>query len=387
MDLHEYQTKSLLTRFAIPSPPFVVISALEDAPRLLERAGFESGVVKIQIHAGGRGKALGVKIGNSRDELLAIIEQLLHKQFHTHQTGPLGLPASKVIVTPKVSIVKELYLGLTIDRKASSALFISSAAGGMDIEGVATQNPKAIFKEPLQSPHLRSFQLRRIVASFGLPTTYTGQLTRIVEGLIAAFFQYDMELLEVNPLVLTREGTLMALDAKAKIDDNALFRQKELATLFDPTQLSAYEIEAKAVDLSFISLSGNIGCMVNGAGLAMATMDLIKFWGGEPANFLDVGGGATEERVVAGFRLLLKDPKITAILVNIFGGIMNCMIIAKALIQALKEFPNAPKIVVRMEGTHVDQAWALLMASKLPISIAKSFDEAAQLVVKKAKGV
>jgi succinyl-CoA synthetase beta subunit len=393
MELHEYQTKSLLSRFGIPSPPFVIIDRKEEAPDLLQRAGFDSGVVKVQIHAGGRGKAGGVQLCNSREELLAATNELLNKKFFTNQTAGTGLIASKVLVTPKVSIEKELYIAVTIDRRAASAIFVSSALGGIEIESMASQNPKAISKEPIQSPQLHPFQLRRIIHSLGLQERYTEQLGQIIKGLITAFFQYDMELLEINPLVLAKEGRVLALDAKAKIDDNALYRQKELATLFDPTQVSAYELEAKANELSFISLEGNIGCMVNGAGLAMATMDLIKFWGGSPANFLDVGGSATEERILAGFRLLLKDPKIQAILVNIFGGIMNCILIAKALIQALHEFDavkqqrRLPGIVVRMEGTHVDQAWSLLHSSKVPITIAKSFDEAAQLVVKKSKEV
>ncbi len=386
MELHEYQTKSLLSRWGIPITPYIVLKSYETIEEQIRASGIHQGVIKIQIHAGGRGKASGVRIGKTVEELIEHSHDMFGKRFVTPQTGPDGLPVNSLILTPLVDIETEYYLSLVVDRKAGSVMVIASTEGGVEIEEVARNNPKKIHKEVVpDSMRLRRFQVQRLLKALRWNNSLAERGTQIIDSLTQLFFRYDLLSLEINPLVLTRQGTLLALDGKASVDDNALFRQKELAAIFDTSQLHKLELEAKKVDLAYIAMQGNIGCMVNGAGLAMATMDLIRYWGGSPANFLDVGGGASEDKVIQGFNIILSDQSVTAVLVNIFGGIMNCQIIAEALIKAIKHSPRSVPIVVRMEGTHVQEAKARLIESKIPLYFAKDLDDAAKRVVEIAK--
>ena len=382
MELHEFQAKEQLKKFGIEVPFFAVASTLEEASALIEKHSFNQAVVKIQVHAGGRGKAGGVKIGKSPKEIKEHVQALLGMRIVNAQTGPSGIIAKKVLLSELIQIAKEYYFAITIDRARGAVSVIVSPEGGMEIEELASKSPEKLLVETIgDTKKLYRFQLLRLIKFLQIPQGAEQSAMRFIGSCIRAFFELDAELLEINPLVLTEKGQLLALDAKLTIDDNALFRHKDLLLLADPSQISFEELEAKSHDLAYVSLNGNIGCMVNGAGLAMATMDLIRFWGGEPANFLDVGGGASEEKVAAGFSIVMNDPKVKAILVNIFGGIMNCETIASALIQIIKKTKLVHPLVVRMEGTNVESAKAMLAQSKLPIIAANSFDDAAQKVV------
>ncbi len=383
MELHEYQTKSLLSRFGIPTPPYYVITSEMEIEERVKRSGLKEGVVKAQIHAGGRGKAGGVKIGKSADELIKHAREMLGKRFVTPQTGPEGLVSSTLILTPLVDVRHEYYISLVVDRRAAAVSVLASTEGGVEIEEVLKRDPRKLLRENVsESGRLHSFQIMRLLSGLQWKDEVAEQGRKIIDALTQLFLHFDMLTLEINPLVLTKQGTLLAVDAKATVDDNALYRQKEIAYLFDDSQLPKRELEAKRNDLAYVAMQGNIGCMVNGAGLAMATMDLIKFWGGSPANFLDVGGGASEEKVIKGFEIILSDPSVEAILVNIFGGIMSCEIIAKALIKAVSTASRSVPIVVRLEGTHVHEARTLLEKSKLPLYFAKDLDDAAKHIVK-----
>lgn len=382
MNTHEYQAKEILQRYGVPIPKFGVASTPKEAKRLISQLGLKRAVVKVQVHAGGRGKAGGVKLCDSRDEALTEAERMLGMLIVTHQTGAEGVVANKVIISEVTDIEREFYVGCVIDRERAAPVLILSPEGGVEIEEVAAKSPGKILTVPLDLG-LKSFHLTRIAKFMGWDAK---QAKPILEGFVKAFAETDASLLEINPLVETPDGKLLALDAKLSIDDNALFRQREIAELYDPTQQPANEVEAHKQGLSYIALEGSIGCMVNGAGLAMATMDLIKFHGGDPANFLDVGGSATEEKVAAGLKIILSDPDVKGILVNIFGGIMNCATIAEGLIAAAKVQSIDLPLVVRMEGTNVNEGRRLLEESKLNIISASDLREAAEKIVGAVKG-
>ena len=357
MNLHEYQAKSLFSDYGIPVPSGQVISSVS------ELKGFkgDAWVVKAQVHAGGRGKGGGVKLVNNAEELEEAARGLLGGQLVTHQTGPQGLPIDKLLVESPCDIAKELYLGSLVDRSRNQLVFIASSMGGMDIEAVAASDPDKILQvavDPVSG--LQPFQCRQIGFGLGLDGPQIKQLTQIMLGLYRLFMEKDLSLVEINPLVITGEGTLLALDAKINLDDNALFRHKDLEELRDPMQEDPTEHKAAQFDLNYVNLDGNIGCMVNGAGLAMATMDIIKLHGGDPANFLDVGGGTTAERVAEALKLIVADDKVQAILVNIFGGIVRCDLIAEGILQAIREIDLHIPVVVRLEGTNAEAGRELL---------------------------
>jgi len=385
MNLHEFQAKDVLARYGIPTPPYAVLESVETLAEAHAQIGSEGAVVKVQVHAGGRGKAGGVKIGKNRDEVKRHVEALLGMKIQNTQTGSHGVIAHQVLMTRPVDYVQEYYLGAIIDRKAAVGLLIASTEGGMEIEEVAARTPEKIWRLPIPlNGQFYRFELVELAQKMGWKGPLIDQGVKILNGLARAFVELDASLLEINPLVLTKEGQLTALDAKISIDENALYRHKDLAALEDIRQLPDSEAKARQFDLAYIALEGNIGCMVNGAGLAMATMDLIRSAGGTPANFLDVGGGATTEKVAEGFKILLSDPQVKAILVNIFGGIMNCETLAEGIIQAAREVQLAVPLVVRMEGTNVEKGRALLMHSGLPIIVAYDLTTAAQEAVKYA---
>ena len=380
MYIHEFQTKEILQKYGVPVPPYTVISEGDPLPDHGEKV-----VLKIQVHAGGRGKGGGVKIARSKAEQAAFAKQLLGLKLVNAQTGPGGITTQQILLTPAVDFVKEYYIGAIIDRERAEGILILSPEGGVEIEEVAQNTPEKILKIPLNlQGKLHTYQLIEAVKFMGWTGDIAAQGKAILVGLAKAFVETDASLLEINPLVETRDGKLWALDAKLSIDDNALFRHPELAALYDPSQLPSNEAQAKKFDLAFVALDGEIGCMVNGAGLAMATMDIIHHYGGKPANFLDVGGGASEEKVAEGFKILLSDPNVKAILVNIFGGIMNCETLAKGIVSAAKQLQLKVPLIVRMEGTNVEQGKQILAQSKLNIQIANGLDEAARMVTKES---
>ncbi len=382
MNLHEYQSKQLFADYAIPVPTGIAAHSPEEAARAAKELGGTLWVVKAQVHAGGRGKAGGVKLVRSADEAREVAKIMLGSQIVTHQTTPDGLPVNVVLVEQGTAIERELYLSILVDRSRERVVFMASAAGGMDIEAVAEQTPEKIIKVAVNpAVGLLGYQARRLAFGLGLNKSQTSQFTRIAMALYRLFTEKDASLVEVNPLIVTAGGDLLALDAKINLEDNALFRQKALAHLRDPSQEDEKENEASAHDLNYVSLDGNIACMVNGAGLAMATMDLIKLHGGEPANFLDVGGGATKERVTEAFKLVLSNSNVEAILVNIFGGIVRCDLIAEGIIAAVKEVGVSVPVVVRLEGTNVDKGRQLLADSGLAITPADDLTDAAKKVV------
>lgn len=377
MHLHEYQTKDLLGSYRIPIPPFITASTLEEVEKGIETLQLTEAVLKIQVHAGGRGKAGGVKLAKGKQEILAVAKQLLGMRMVGSQTGPEGVIATKIMVTPVISIEKEYYLSVVIDRGLGSIVVMVSSEGGMEIEA----HPEKIHKVKAElSGKMRAFEIRRLIRLLGWEGAVAKEGQRIVESLVQAFIEKDASLIEINPLVLS-EGKLWVLDAKCTIDDNALFRQKDLAKLYDPAQHSKAEVQAKEADLSYVSMEGNIGCMVNGAGLAMATMDLIHLYGGKPANFLDVGGSASKEKIVKGCQIILEDPKVKVVLVNIFGGIMDCALLAEALVEAFSFLSIDLPFVVRMEGTNVEKGKKILEDSKQPIVIVDALETAAETAV------
>lgn len=387
MNLHEYQAKKILQDYDLPVPKGVVAHSVEEALMLVDTLNSGPWMVKAQVHAGGRGKEGGVKRVNNKDELSLEVRRLLHSHLVTNQTGKEGQPINEVLIEKTSDIAKELYLGAVIDRSLQRLVFMCSTEGGMDIEKVAAENPEKIFKiaiDPLLQ--VMPYQCRALGFQLGLNATQLKQFTKIVTELCKIFIDCDLSLIEVNPLIITKAGDLLCLDAKFNVDDNALYRLPHMRELRDPTQEDARELLAREWELNYIALEGDIACMVNGAGLAMATMDIIKLSGGDPANFLDVGGGATKERVQAAFKIILSDPKVKAVLVNIFGGIVRCDLIAEGIIAAVAEVGIKIPVVVRLEGNNAPLAASILSTSKLNIIAAQSLKEAAHLVVKAAKG-
>ncbi len=385
MKIHEYQAKELLRKFGVALPAGRVAFSVDEAVAIAKELGGVC-VVKAQIHAGGRGKGGGVKVCKNADEVRDAAGKILGMQLVTHQTGPEGKKVKKILVEAGSNIARELYLGMTLDRATSLVTLMASSEGGMEIEKVAAETPEKIFKlgiDPVGG--IDSNAVAAIAAKLGLEGDLAAKFREFVEALYKAYVDLDASLAEINPLVVTKEGTIIALDAKINIDDNALFRHPDLEALLDPDEEDPAELEAKKFDLNYISLNGNIGCMVNGAGLAMATMDIIKLHGGEPANFLDVGGGSTKERVSEAFRIILRDPKVKAILVNIFGGIVKCDMIAEGIVAAAKEVNIKVPLVVRLQGTNVERGRQILADSKLNIISAEGLSEAAEKVVRSVK--
>ncbi len=383
MNLHEYQAKQLFAAYGIPVPSGRPAASPAEAVAAAQALGGAPWVVKAQVHAGGRGKAGGVRLVKTLNEVQHAAEALLGQHLVTHQTGPEGLPVNTLLIEAGSDIARELYLSVLVDRSRERVVFMASAAGGMEIEEVAARTPEKIFRVPVHpAAGIQPYQIREL--AFGLGITEKTQMatfSKIVGGLYRLFMEKDASLVEVNPLIVTRDGRVLALDAKVNLDDNALFRQPQLAEMRDKTQEDARESEAKEHELNYVSLDGNIACMVNGAGLAMATMDIIKLHGGAPANFLDVGGGATTERVTAAFNLILSNRSVQAILVNIFGGIVRCDLIAAGIINAVKGVGVRVPVVVRLEGTNVEQGKALLAGSGLAITPANDLTDAAKKVV------
>ena len=385
MNLHEYQSKRLFAEFGIPVPQGEPASTTDEAVAAAEKIGGELWVVKAQVHAGGRGKAGGVKLARTLDEVRQFASDMLGTMLVTHQSGPEGLPVNVVYVEAGSEIERELYLSMLVDREVSKVSFIASAAGGMDIEQVAAETPEQIFTVAISpSTGLMGYQARQLAFGLGLNKLQSRQFEDLVRRLYRLYMERDAGLIEINPLIVTSAGDVLALDGKVSIEDNALFRQKKMLELRDPSQEDEKEREAAEHDLSYVSLDGNIACMVNGAGLAMATMDLIKLHGGDPANFLDVGGGATSERVANAFKLILSNTKVAAILVNIFGGIVRCDLIAEGIISAVKEMGVGVPVVVRLEGTNVEKGRDLLAKSGLDIITADDLTDAAQKAVSAA---
>ena len=386
MNLHEFQAKNLLSGYGIPVPPGRPATSAAQARAAAETLGGDAWMVKAQVHAGGRGKAGGVRRAGSLDEVAALAEALLGTRLVTRQTTAEGQPISTVLIESTSDIESEFYLSLLVDRGRRQIALMASAAGGMDIEEVAATEPGKIVTEFIDpAAGLQPFQVRRIGFTLGLDPDQRKQLDAILHGLYQLFVEKDLGLLELNPLVKTTGGTLLALDAKVDIDDNALFRHRDLRELDDPSQHDEKEVRAKQFDLNYITLDGDIACMVNGAGLAMGTMDIVKLYGGEPANFLDVGGGTDSEKVSEAFKLITSDPNVKAILVNIFGGIVRCDLIAEGIIKAVRETGVDVPVVVRLEGTNGERGRELLSASGLAVIPAESLADAAEKAVAAVK--
>jgi len=378
MNLHEYQSKELFAQYAIPVPKGQVANSPEEAVAAAERLGGSLWVVKAQVHAGGRGKAGGVKVVKDLEAVRSATKAMLGTTLATHQTGPEGLPVHQVYVELGSKITREIYVSLVLNREAGRLAFVAAAAGGMDIEEVAEHTPEKIIRVNVHpTAGLEDFQCRQLAFGLGFSGAQVAQFGKIAHALYKLYLDRDASLVEINPLIVTDEGNLLALDAKINIEDNALFRHKDLAAWRDASQEDAMERKAAEHELNYVSLDGNIACMVNGAGLAMATMDLIQLHGGKPANFLDVGGGATKERVSAAFKLILSNTKVTAILINIFGGIVRCDMIAEGIIAAVKEVGVSIPVIVRLEGTNAPLARKLLAASGLAITAASDLTDAA----------
>ncbi len=387
MNLHEYQAKILFSEYDIPVPNAKPAHSVKDALSIAAELGGNSWVVKAQVHAGGRGKAGGVRLVTGKEELENYLKKLLDSVLVTKQSGAGGNPVNCVLVSTVSEIASELYLGMLVDRSKRRVAVMASTAGGMDIEEVASTEPEKIFTfsiDPVMG--LQQYQCRALGISLGLGNAQRKQLTKILADLYRLFIDKDLSLVEINPLIITEGGDLEALDAKVAVDDNALYRQAKLESWRDPSQEDEKENKAKLFDLNYVALDGNIACMVNGAGLAMATMDIIKLHGGEPANFLDVGGGATTERVAEAFKLIMSDVKVEAILVNIFGGIVRCDLIAEGIMKAVKEVGVEIPVVVRLEGTNVEEGKKLLDESGLKIISADGLTDAAKKVVAATTG-
>ena len=387
MNIHEYQAKEVLGRFGVPILKGQIAFTPEEAVSSAREVGGSLWVVKAQIHAGGRGKGGGVKIAKSLDEVRDLSSKILGMTLVTHQTGPEGKKVNKVYIEAGCNIAKEYYVAALVDRNTGRVAMIASSEGGMDIEEVAAHNPDAIKRisiDPVLG--LAAYQARELAFAIGIPATSVNKAVAFFQGLYKAFVEKDCSMAEVNPLVLTKEGDLVALDAKMNFDSNALYRQKDIVEYRDLTEEEPTEIEASKYDLAFIKLEGSIGCLVNGAGLAMATLDIIKLNGAMPANFLDVGGGADKEKVTAAFKIILKDPNVKAIMVNIFGGIMKCDIIADGVIAASKEVGLKVPLIVRLEGTNVELGKKMLRESGLNIIPADDLADAAQKAVAATKG-
>ena len=387
MKIHEYQAKEILRNYGVNTPQGVACFSVDQAVAAANKLGGKVWVVKAQIHAGGRGKGGGVKVAKSVDEVRESSSRIFGMQLKTHQTGPEGQKVRRVLIEEGADIRKELYVGLVVDRGTQGVCVMASSEGGMDIEEVAAHTPEKIHKVFVE-PHkgFTDAQADDLARKIGIPDAVVPKARAILQSLYKAFWETDASLVEINPLILTGDGDVMALDAKMNFDDNALFRHENIVAMRDLDEEDPAEVEASKHDLSYISLDGNIGCLVNGAGLAMATMDTIKLFGGEPANFLDVGGGATTEKVTEAFKLMLRNPNLRAILVNIFGGIMKCDVIATGIVEAAKQVELGVPLVVRMKGTNEDLGKKILTASGLPIIQAGNMAEAAEKVVSAAKG-
>jgi succinyl-CoA synthetase beta subunit len=387
MKIHEYQGKEILHQFGVPTPRGVACFSVEQAVAAAQQLGGSVWVVKAQIHAGGRGKGGGVKVAKSLDEVRSAAQQILGMHLVTHQTGKDGQVVRRLLIEEGAEIAKEFYLGMVIDRSAQRVALLASSEGGMEIEEVAAHHPEKIHKlwiDPVAG--LQALDAAHIAQKIGLPDAAIAETVQVLQGLYQAFVVKDAMLAEINPLVLTADNRVIALDAKFNFDSNALYRHPEIVAYRDLDEEDAAEIEASKFDLSYISLDGDIGCLVNGAGLAMATMDIIKLYGGRPANFLDVGGGANKEKVTEAFKLMLKNPNLKAILVNIFGGIMKCDVIAEGVVAAAREVHLTVPLVVRLEGTNVELGKKILAESGLPIISGSDMADAAQKVVAAAKG-
>ncbi|MFB2862705.1 ADP-forming succinate--CoA ligase subunit beta [Aeromonas sp. MdU4] len=386
MNLHEYQAKQLFAEYGLPVSEGYACATPQEAAEAADKIGGNIWVVKCQVHAGGRGKAGGVKVAKSKDEIRAFAQNWLGKNLVTYQTDANGQPVSKILVESCTDIAKELYLGAVVDRGTRRVVFMASTEGGVEIEKVAHETPELIHKatlDPLVGP--QPYQARELAFKLGLVGDQIKQFTKIFMGLGQMFLDCDFALLEVNPLVITAQGNLLCLDGKINIDANALYRQPKLREMHDPSQDDAREAHAAQWELNYVALDGNIGCMVNGAGLAMGTMDIVNLHGGSPANFLDVGGGATKERVTEAFKIILSDSNVKAVLVNIFGGIVRCDMIAEGIIGAVKEVGVKVPVVVRLEGNNAELGGIKLAESGLNIIAAKSLTDAAQQVVKAAE--
>jgi succinyl-CoA synthetase beta subunit len=385
MNIHEYQAKEILKRFGIPVPRGAVATMAQEAGIISRDLGGAC-VIKAQIHAGGRGKAGGIKLAANPEEAEKRAGEILGKKLVTHQTGPEGREVRRVLVEEGQRISRELYLGMVLDRSASRISCIGSGEGGVEIEEVARRSPEKILRETIDPVlGLQPFQCRRLAYGLGIPHDQMGKMGSIMQALYRAFDECDCSLVEINPLVLSQEGQLVALDAKMNFDSNAFFRQREIVALQDFNEEDPREVEAGKHGLSYISLGGNIGCMVNGAGLAMGTMDIIKFYGGEPANFLDVGGGADQENVALAFKILLSDQRVEGVLINIFGGIMRCDVIAQGVVEAAREMKVGVPLVVRLQGTNVELGRKILSESDLSIIPAETMAEAAEKIVEAVK--
>ena len=382
MNLHEYQAKQVLREYGIATPRGMAIDSASQVEGAIRELGGDAWVVKAQIHAGGRGKAGGVKLVRSGEACLAAATALLGKTLVTYQNAPEGQMVSRLLIEETLPIARELYISLTVDRETERVALVASSEGGMEIEEVAEHSPEKILKEfcdPLLG--LQDFQCRALAFGLGLSGTQINEFGKLAKGLYKLFMENDLAMAEINPLIVTATGNLVALDCKIGVDDNAVFRHKNLAAMNDNSQIDAKEVAAKECEISYIALSGNIGCMVNGAGLAMATMDLVKLHGGQPANFLDVGGGATAEVVTKAFKIILSDSNVKAVLVNIFGGIMRCDIIATGIIAAVKEVGVKVPVIVRLEGTNVELGQKMLAESGVGVISASDMTDAAKRAV------
>ena len=387
MKIHEYQAKAILSRYGVTTPRGEVAFTKEEAREAAKRLKSQIVVVKAQIHAGGRGKGGGVKLARSADEAAEIASQILGMTLVTAQTGLQGRVVKRLLIEEGLDIKRELYLGLLIDRESGRPVFMASAAGGMEIEQVAKENPGAILKEPIHpAVGLQPYQARKLAFGLGMTGEQVTAATPFLQALYRAFIDTDASLLEINPCVVTGDGRLVALDAKMTFDDNGLFRHKDLRELRDLDEEDPLEVEASKYGLNYIKLDGSVACMVNGAGLAMATMDIIKYAGGSPANFLDVGGGASADQVKSAFKILMSDPAVRAVFINIFGGILRCDVLATGVVAAAKDLHLNVPIVVRMEGTNVEQGQQILRESGLNFTIADGMKDGAQKVVALAGG-
>lgn len=387
MNIHEHQAKAVLREFGAPVPRGIPAFSPDEAVKAANELGGSLWVVKAQIHAGGRGKAGGVKVVKSVDDVKNEAKRMLGSTLVTHQTGPAGKEVGRVYIEEGAAIAKEFYLSLLVDRETSRVAFVVSTEGGMDIEKVAHDTPEKIVTFSVDpATGIQPHHGRRVAAALGLEGDLSKQAVALAEKLYTAFVAKDMSLLEINPLIVTKDNKLVCLDAKVGFDDNALFRHQDVVALRDVTEEDPKEVEASKYDLNYIALDGTIGCMVNGAGLAMATMDIIKLYGASPANFLDVGGGATKEKVSAAFKIITSDPKVKGILVNIFGGIMRCDVIAEGVVAAVKEVGLKVPLVVRLEGTNVELGKKIIKESGLNVVSADDLDDAAQKIVNAVKG-
>jgi succinyl-CoA synthetase beta subunit len=388
MKIHEYQAKEILRKYGVATPRGIPCFSVDEAVAAVGQLGGKVWVVKAQIHAGGRGKGGGVKVAKSGDEVKKYAGQILGMQLKTHQTGPEGQKVRRLLIEEGADISKELYLGMVVDRVTQKVCLMASSEGGMDIEEVAAKTPEKIHKVYVDpAAGLQDADADATALKIGIPAASVAQARSVLQGLYRAFWETDASLAEINPLILTGDGRVVALDAKFNFDSNALFRHPDIVAMRDLDEEDPAEVEASKFDLSYIQLDGNIGCLVNGAGLAMATMDVIKLYGGNPANFLDVGGGATTEKVTEAFKIMLRNPGLKAILVNIFGGIMKCDTIAEGVVAASRAVSLKVPLVVRMKGTNEDLGKKILAESGLPIITANNMAEAAERVVAAAKGV